>query len=410
MSTATHLPKPKICLVYDRLTTQYGGAEYLLQQLLEVFPDAPLFTALYNQSIIKWVDKKRVHALLTTRSQIANKLYPFFAPLLPLAFESLDLSSYSIVISISSAEAKGVLTNPNQLHINYLFSPPKYLKTKNNAYLRSYGVFKLPGMLALAQLPLRYLRWWDQAAAARPDYIIPISKTMHTQLSGSYAKNSLAPIYPPVAAQTAAHSGKSPTKKPYFLSLSRLVWYKRIDIAIAAAQNTNSLLLIAGEGTMKSELQKQAGQLAANRLVGESITECVKNALANEQIIIFLGPVSPQEKNNLLSNAQATVQMGTEDFGIVAIESLAHGTPAIVFSQSGAAEIIRNERDGLVLANQTEKDLSLAFKRVQMMTFSPNNLREQAKKVSAEKYKKAMKTIVYDVWKTHCNGVKNYAS
>ncbi len=409
MPITTQSPKPKICLVYDRVTTKYGGAEYLLQQLLEVFPDAPLYTVLYNPKIANWVEQNRVRAVLTTTSPLTNVWQKLLTPFLPLAFESLDLNEYNIIISISSAEAKGVLTSPNQAHINYLFSPPKYLAKESASYLRSHGVFKIPGLLTLAQLPLKYLRWWDQAAAARPDHIIPISKRMAAHLRGSYAKNLLDPIYPPVAMPKGPVKTQQ-TATPYFLSLARLVWYKRIDLAIAAALNTNALLVIAGEGTMGRTLLAQAGKSAYERRKTQTIAQCICDANNSGKHIVFLNAVTQQEKSALLSAAIATIQMGKEDFGIVAIESLSHGTPAILFAKSGAAEIVRNGQDGLVLFSQTTSSLSDAFERINTMHFSDESLRKQAKKVSAKMYQKAIKTIVYDVWKTHSNGVKNYAT
>lgn len=409
MPITTQSPKPKICLVYDRVTTKYGGAEYLLQQLLEVFPDAPLYTVLYNPKIANWVEQNRVRAVLTTTSPLTNVWQKLLTPFLPLAFESLDLSEYDIIISISSAEAKGVLTSPNQAHINYLFSPPKYLAKESASYLRSHGVFKIPGLFTLAQLPLKYLRWWDQAAAARPDHIIPISKRMAAHLRGSYAKNLLYPIYPPVAMPKGPVKMQQ-TATPYFLSLARLVWYKRIDLAIAAALNTETRLVIAGEGTMKSSLLAQAGEHAYKRQSGQTISQCFTHAAKTSKTIIFLNNVSPDEKNQLLSDAIATIQMGKEDFGIVAVESIAHGTPAILFAESGAAEVIRNKQDGVILTAQSQSDLLLAFTQIKNMHFSASDSRKQAEKVSKKKYQNAMKTIVYDVWKTHFIGVKNYAT
>ena len=404
--------KPKICLVYDRVTTKHGGAEYLLQQLLSLFSEAPLFTALYDQTQTPWVQPKRVRASILNRWRIIKKWSEICTPLLPLAFEALDVSGYDIVISISSAEAKGVLTKPSQIHLNYLFSPPKYLEQKSSAYLRTYKVLKLPGMLTLAQAPLKYLRWWDQAAAARPDYIIPITTTMCKQLRGSYTKNLLPSIYPPIAIPSlpALKNTAIPTTQPYFLSLSRLVWYKRIDLVIAAALERQVILLVGGEGVMKHQLIKQANQAAGVRRNHETIAHCIEAARTQGKTIVFLGAVSDQEKTSLLIHAQATVQLGKEDFGLVAIESLAHGTPAIVFSQSGAAEIIRDQYDGFVLSEQSIPALSRAFTNIQTHIFSRSSLRKRAQIVAAQQFKKAMKTIVYDVWKSHIAGEKYNAS
>ncbi|MDA1079309.1 MAG: glycosyltransferase [bacterium] len=409
MSTKQPSAKPSICLVYDRVTTRYGGAEYLLQQLLQIFPDSPLYTIFYNPNAATWVEKKRVRAVITMPGAFTDILQKLSTPILPLAFESLDLSSYDIVISVSSAEAKGVLTRPNQLHINYLFSSPKYLSKSSEKYLRSHAVFKIPGTFWLARFLFKYLSWWDQAAAARPDYIIPLSKMIYSQLTGSYARNLLEPIYPPVEIPTQLIPHKL-TKKPFFLSLSRLVWYKRVDLAIAAAVKTNSVLVVAGTGTMQSQLHKQAAKHGYIRKKKQSIATALTEAENERKLLIFLNAVTDQEKASLLASAQATIQMGKEDFGIVAVESLAHGTPVILYSKSGAAEVVRNGRDGLVLPTQSIQALAVAISKIRQVQFSRSDLREQAVKVSAKQFQKAIQTIVYDVWKSHTRGVKTYAT
>ena len=410
MSTSPHSKtKPNVCLVYDRVTTKYGGAECLLQHLLDLFPAAPLYTAVYNPNRTPWVIPSRVRSSFASRWWFVRRWYQFFSPIFPLVFEQFDLSTFDIIISISSAEAKGVLTSPKQLHISYLFSPPKYLAKNNAAYLYSYKLLTIPAIRSLAELPLRYLRWWDQAAAARPDYTIPISNTIAKQISGSYTNIMLEPIYPPIAVPPLSKIKQAMrlTTAQYFLSLSRLVWYKRVDLAVSVAQKTGDLLLIAGEGVMKKQLLKQADRRGAIRQKNELISDCIRRAIKHNRNIIFLNTVSEKEKTALLTHAQATLQLGKEDFGIVAIESLGHETPVILFADSGAAEVLRNKQVGILLASQNTKALERAFYEIKKMTFSPSYLRKLALSFSPEIYKRRMQKIVYDVWAIHKNGHKN---
>src|SRR5258708_2622600 len=161
---------PKVALVYDRVNTHYGGAENVLLALHQIYPSAPLYTSVYNPQTATWAKVFDVRTSFLQKFPFAKKFHRLYVALMPLAFESFDLSEFDIVISISSAEAKGVLTKPNQLHVCYLLTPTRYLWSHAEEYQKDW----LTG--PIRALIFNYLRWWDQSAALRPDIFIPISQ------------------------------------------------------------------------------------------------------------------------------------------------------------------------------------------------------------------------------------------
>ena len=258
--------KPKVALVYDRVNTRYGGAEQVLVQLHTIFPEAPLFTSVFDPKKAKWSADFTVFPSFIQRIPILKNFHRAAVFLMPLAFERANLKSFDIIISVTSAEAKGVLTSPDQLHVCYLLTPTRYLWSHQDEYEKDV----LTGWLR--KLIFRYLKWWDEAAAFRPDVIIPISKLVQERTEQYYHRKTLPVIYPPVSFTNLTEESSEVSEKEsaddpsssevefphdYYLIVARLVSYKRLDIAIKACQKLNRKLIIIGEGPDKKRLQKR---------------------------------------------------------------------------------------------------------------------------------------------------------
>jgi glycosyltransferase involved in cell wall biosynthesis len=222
-----------VALVYDRVNTPHGGAEKVLLALHALFPNAPLYTSVYNSKTASWANVFDVRPSWLSRLPFAHH-HRLLLPLMPLAFESFDLSAYDLIISITSAEAKGIITQPHQLHLSYLLTPTRYLYSHQHEYLTTDSHLSAPGTKWLAHQLLKYIKWWDQAAAARPDVIIPISELVAKRTRHYYNRSTVSPIYPPL--ETLPLTTQRPTLLPptfdqYLLIVSRLVSYKRLDVA-----------------------------------------------------------------------------------------------------------------------------------------------------------------------------------
>src|SRR3972149_11167425 len=213
----------KTALVYDRVN-KWGGAGRDLLALHELFPDAPLYTSVYNPKAALWakVFPKVVPSFLNT-IPFAKDKHEHFAYLMPLAFESLDFSQYDLVISVTSEAAKGIITKPKTLHVCYCLTPTRYLWSHHELY------FKDPVFKAIAKPSIRYLKVWDKVAAHRPDIIVAQSKVVQERIKRCYKRSSKI-IYPPVNVEFFSRDLEV-KKDKFFLLVSRLVAYKRVDLA-----------------------------------------------------------------------------------------------------------------------------------------------------------------------------------
>lgn len=381
------LALPSIALVYDRVNTPHGGAENVLLALHQAFPQAPLYTSLYAHQQAVWAQQfSKVHASFLNRFPFFNLFHRWLAWLMPLAFESLDLSGYDIVISITSAEAKGVLTWPDQLHICYLLTPPRYLYHSAQHSLDSNWFLRLPIIHQVAQLALNYLKWWDQAAIFRPDAIIPISQRVAKRASQFYPEVVLQPvIYPPITLPTQATDTQllNGVPKNYFLVVSRLVSHKHLDTALQTCLQLNKNLVIVGTGPEKGRLTRLAQ----------------RQQTANQ--ILFFDSVSLAELASLYAHCQAVLMPGEEDFGIVALEANAYGKPVIINTNSGAAELIKPGVDGLHLTDSTVESLKLALQKFEKTSFIASKIRQNPVQYGTHAFVRHFSETVAKAWKTH---------
>lgn len=337
--------EPKVALVYDWLDTEYGGAEKVLLALHEAFPKASLFTSVATKKTGNtWWKNISVKSSFLQKWPFLGSKPRWLLPLLPLAFESFDFSDFDIVISVTSGPAKGVQTKPEQLHICYLLTPPRYLYSHRDEYLRTASQW-LP-IRWVINLVLRYITWWDQVSASRPDKMIAISNLIAKRAEIYYGRHCDGVLYPPVESFPSQPSDSLRTIFPtwpeeYALVVSRLVSYKRIDLAVQACQQIGLPLVIIGEGEERQALEVLAGSDSNIHFVGAQPQSVVTEALTHARVVLM---------------------PGIEDFGIAAAEAVASGKPVIVHRDSGVAEILTESQAAIFLDELTVSNLVSALK------------------------------------------------
>ncbi|MBP7118891.1 glycosyltransferase [Candidatus Woesebacteria bacterium] len=346
----------KVALVYDRVN-KWGGAERVLMALHELYPDAPLFTSVYNKETAPWANSFDVKTSFLQNIPFARNNHEYFAPLMPLAFENLDMSGYDTIISVSSEAAKGILTHGHQKHIAYCLTPTRYLWSGHKNYFQ-------PGIKSKLATPLiSYLRSWDQVAAQRADQMISISTEVKHRIHKFYGRDTQI-IFPPV--ETNLFEGiPAKNKKKHFLLVSRLVKYKKVDLAIKAFNKLGYPLVIVGTGREEPRLKKIAA----------------KN-------ITFAGAVDDKKLAQLYSNAIALVFPQEEDFGIVAVEAQSVGIPVIAFARGGALDTVIPGETGVFFKKQNVGSLIGAVSELDKVAFNRENIVEHAKMFSREVFLK----------------------
>lgn len=366
--------KSRIALIYDRVNTAYGGAEQVLLAIQALYPEITLFTSVYDPKKAKWAKKfTKIQASFLQKIPFTSRLHRYLAALMPFAFESLDLSTYDIVISVTSAEAKGVITRRDQLHLCYLLSPPRYLYHYQDEYLKQNRLLQLPIINFFAKSALNYLKKWDQAAIYRPDLIIPIAKIVKERAKKYYPKIDIEKvIYPPIDSSLAKYKNNDSAiiEGKYLLLVSRLVPYKNIAPAILACQKLGQKLVIVGEGPEENNLKNLANQST-----------------------IFKKQLSKSALANLYQHCQAVLSPGLDDFGIVALEANLFGKPVIINQLAGAAELITNQVHGLHLSYKTADltetitaNLVKSIQKLNKISFDVEILRKNALKYDTNEF------------------------
>lgn len=391
----TQNKQPAVAIIYDRVNTPYGGAEVVLQAVSEIFPGAPIYTSVYHNSKARWVESIKIIPSFLQKIPFATDKHQLLLPLMPLAFESFDLSAYDLLISITSAEAKGVLTKPNQKHICYMLTPTRYLYSHKETYLESKWYLRLPIITTIAQLILAYIRFWDQSASIRPDTIIPISKLVSQRITKYYGIKSAKVVYPPVKVLVSKEEIDalplfSNTNK-FYLSISRLVDYKRIDLSIKACIKLKKPLVVVGTGESEQKLHKLAGANACIKQEFETIEEFLQRATMEEKIICFTGKLPQNSVYKLLKNCEAVLMPGQEDFGITALESGIFGKPVILFYTSGVAELLKNNIHAVYITQESVAEMIYALGKLDTLVFDAVELRTNALKHEVARFKQEFK-------------------
>ncbi len=359
----------KICLVHDWLTS-YGGAELVLKTMLEIWPDAPIYTLIYDPEgpCREIIQSTEVHGSFINRFKRAKRNHRKFLPLMPLAIEQFDLSDYDVVISSSHAVAKGVITGPEQLHIAYVHTPIRYAWDLQNQYLADAGLTHgLKGFLARALL--HYIRIWDLRTVPGVDHFIANSHFVAERIWKHY-KREAAVIHPPVEANRFT---LQPQKQDYYLSVSRLVPYKKVGMIVEAFRRMpEKKLVVIGDGPEMARL-KQINAPNVN-LLGFQDNEAVAKAMQDAKALIFAAE---------------------EDFGIVPVEAQACGTPVIAYGKGGALETVIPGETGFFFDEQTPDSLIAAVEQFESApALNPERIRENAERFDKDRFKTVLKTFV----------------
>lgn len=355
----------KVALVYDRVN-KWGGAERVLLSLHKLFPDAPIFTSVYDKHHASWADVFDVKTSFLQKLQFARRSHEAFALFMPVAFESFSFKEYDVVISVTSEAAKGIITGPNTIHICYCLTPTRYLWSGYSTY------FKNPMLKQLSRPAISYLRAWDKSAAKRPDKMIAISQEVKDRIATFYERD--APIiYPPVSlgAKKVVTAPKKKKKDEYFLVVSRLVPYKRIDLAIEACNKLKYPLKIIGTGSEEKKLKQLAGPT-----------------------IEFLGNLSDAQMSEYYANAKGLIFPGVEDFGITVVEAQRFGIPVIAFHAGGAKETIVSGKTGMFFEKQTVDNLAKTLKLFSTFRYTREDCIIQADKFTEKIFLQKFSTIL----------------
>ncbi len=352
----------RVALVYDRLN-KIGGAEQILIALHELYPEADWYTSFWNPRTAPFSKDWHVHSFKYLRNH-----HEWFPWAMPFIFESFDLRGYDLVISIGSAESKGVITGPSTLHLNYCLTPTRYLYSHKDEYL-SNPIYKWVA---------GFLRKWDLVAATRPDEMIAISTQVKKRIKKYYNRNSET-VFPPVDTKKFAPTSLRPTTSDlptnYFLVVSRLVPYKKIDVLVKAANLAQVNLVIIGTGSEYAKLKSLAGPT-----------------------ITMLGHVNDVDLPSYYQHSLAYLQANEEDFGISMCESLVSGRPVIAYDAGGARDIVTPGVNGILLGSSTVSAFANALKEFDTMSYVAADCIHSALRFDKDKWKKIIQERITSLW------------
>jgi len=359
------LPK-RIALVYDRVN-KWGGAERVLLALHDLFPQAPLYTAVYHPKTAKWAKVfPDVIPTFLQRLPFAKSNHELYPWLTPLAFESLNFDQYDAVISVTSADAKGVITKPGIFHLCYCLTPTRYLWSHEQLYKQQVSSVYHP--------VFKYLKFWDQIACRRPDSYVAISRTVRDRISSYYHQTSDV-VYPPVDTDIYSIPQPGPSIRDFFLYVGRLVFHKQPELVIRAFNQINLPLVIVGTGSEEKKLKKIA-----------------------KSHIHFTGLVSQNTLMSYYQYARAIIFFHEEDFGLVPVEAHAAGKPVIALNRGGASEIVIHGRTGLLIDDDSEEALKKAVGDFSNFSFDPEFIRSRAREFSLKRFKSEFVKVFTSEW------------
>jgi glycosyltransferase involved in cell wall biosynthesis len=354
-----------VAIIHDYLN-QYGGAERVLEALHDLYPQAPVYTSVYAPAAMPAAYQQwDIRTSFMQRLPLVTRRHQIYFPLYAPAFERFDLSEYDLVISSSSAWAKGVITAPHTLHICYCHTPMRFAWSMKE-YLRGENV----GRLGRFFLPfaLSYVRLWDEMSSMRVDEYIANSQETARRI-GKYYRRPAIVINPPVDL-----SGFRPAEQPggdYFLVVSRLVPYKRLDAVIEAFNILGLPLLVVGKGRQRAQLEAQA-----------------------KDNIRFLGGVSHAELGELYANCRALIWAEAADFGITPVEAQAAGRPVIAYAAGGALETVVPGETGVFFDQQTPEAIIAAVRAFDPDRFDPLRIRRHAEQYDVSVFKRRMHDFI----------------
>jgi len=365
----------KTALVHDYLA-QAGGAERVAVALHSMFPEAPLYTSVYDaKATLPAFESMDVRTSSLQRWPFSSRRFHKLAlPYYPAAFERFDFTGYDLVLSSSSSFAKGVLTPPEACHICYCHTPSRFI-WRQQEYLHQSQSSRL--MMGLIGPVMRDLRSWDIESAQRVDYFIANSYNVARRIRKFYRRDVAAVIYPPVETAKFAPVSASEVGR-HFLVVSRLLNYKRVDLAVAACNRLQVPLRVVGIGPDLPALKRLAGPT-----------------------VQFLGRLSDQEVAQELARCQALIFPGEEDFGLTPVECMASGRPVVAFGAGGALETVLEGETGLFFREQTVDSLAEALKAAGRMSFSAEVLQNHAFSFDTCVFEARLRCLIEDAMSEH---------
>ena len=356
----------KIAIVYDWID-KWGGVERVLLTLHDMFPKADFYTSYFDSQKAAWARSFRIRTSFVDRLPAAMKNSRLLSlPFYPFAFETLDLSAYDLIISVTSSFAKSVITKPGSRHICYLLTPTRFLWVTPNLYLNKLQQLVLSPFI-------NHLKKWDKVVAYRPDKIISISQTVANRCRQYYQRESKV-VYPPfdmdywngIKSNIKTQKSKLQIKnQKFFLIVSRLEPYKKVDLVLQLFKKLKRLLVIVGTGTQEEKLKKIA-----------------------EKNVLFLKGLTDEEMGWLYSRAEALIMPQEEDFGYVALEAQFFGCPVIAYGKGGARETITEGKTGLFFGEQTNTSLLKILARFHTISY---NLKDSTQTIGIENSEKFSK-------------------
>jgi glycosyltransferase involved in cell wall biosynthesis len=356
---------PKIALVHDWLTGMRGG-EKCLEVLCEFYPDAPLYTLLHLKGTMSAaIESRPIHTSFIQHLPGIRSKYRSYLPLFPCAVGSLDLSGYDVVLSTSHCVAKGAQARVGGLHICYCHTPMRYVWEMYDEYFGPGKADRFTRAAMAAVAP--WLRRWDVKTASRVDHYIANSENVRRRIRAHYHRDA-AVIFPPVDTD---HFGLSESAADYYLIVSALVPYKKVDLAVEAFNRMGKRLVIVGKGPEEDRLKAIAGPG-----------------------IEFLGWKSDDDLKGLYAGCRALIFPGEEDFGIVPLEAMACGKPVAAYGKGGALETVIEGATGTFFYAHTADALVQAVSRIESSVFAPGTIRRRALEFSRERYKNEMRAFL----------------
>ena len=348
----------RVAIVHDWLNGMRGG-ERVLEAVLELFPDAEVFTLLLErEKISAAIRRRKITTSFIQHIPLAKSNYRYLLPLFPAAVESFDLSGYDLVISTSHCVAKGVKTPPNAMHVCYCLSPMRYVWVFREEY---FGKSRWKNLL-LSPVFAR-LKSWDTRSSRRVDHFVAISRTVADRIARFYRRKSEV-IFPPVDTDFFVPGEK---QADFFLVVSALVPYKRVDLAIKVFNELRLPLVVIGDGPEYRRLKRIAGNTVS-----------------------FRGWVSNEEVREAYQTCRALIFPGLEDFGLTPVEAQACGRPVIALARGGATESVQDSITGIFFSEQSVPSLKAAVTAFQHMRFDPALGRRNSLRFSRQTFKKTL--------------------
>lgn len=354
----------KVAIVHEWLSV-YGGSERVVEEIHELFPEAPIYTLVYDEeNMPERFNNYDIRTTFVQKLPFAKKKYPNYLPLMPRAFEELDLTEYDLVLTSSTACAKGVITRSDAIQICYCHTPMRYAWEFYYEYTKNMNKLKR----FIVAFFMHKIRMWDRLAADRVDYFIANSNYIKGRIAKYYRRDAKV-IFPPVNTHLY-HIGE---KEDFYLMVSRMVPYKRVDLAIEAFNQLGLPLIIIGGGSEEKKLR----------------------AMAKDNIK-FLGRLSDEEIVDYYAKAKAFIFPGEEDFGITPIEAQSSGTPVIAYGKGGALDTVIDGKSGILFKTQEAKTLIEAVRRFEIegVEWSTQEIKEHSEQFSVRQFKEQFKKYV----------------